>query len=280
MQDEVIIKPGGGWALPRWKTITQNFDLLFVLVRREFLSKYRQTILGPAWYIAQPLFTGLIFTALFSSAAKMSTDGIPPLLFYFCGLLSWGYFVGCLEATAGSLVNNSALFQKVYFPRILVPLSLVIAKMYSYFVQLAVFLLFVAFYHLKSGTFSFHPNWTLAFYPLILVQTAALALGVGLWVAALSTQYRDFHHLLGFAIQLWMYATPIIYPLSLIQEKWRGWVLLNPMCAVTEAYRRMFFGVGGVSFAAHAWSAALTFFIIVTGLLMFQRVERRFVDTL
>ncbi len=279
--DETIIEVSSGWSLPDWRILIRHRDLLFVLVQREFISKYKQTVLGPAWYIAQPILTSILFTAIFSRAAGISTEGVPPILFYLCGLLSWGYFVGCLESISQSLLHNSHIFQKIYFPRILLPLSLVLSKLYSYAIQLAVLIGFMIYFHFAStGGFSFQWRGALWQFPILLFQSAALALGVGLWVAALSTRYRDFQHLMGFLIPIWMYATPIIYPLSLMNDHWRTISYFNPMCSITEGYRSLFFGVGGVGTGAHLVSFLITAILLVTGLVVFERIERRFVDTL
>lgn len=281
MEREVVIRASDSWGFPDWRALVRYRDLLYILVRRDLLSKYTQTILGPAWHIVQPLLTALLFSTLFGRAAKLPTEGVPPILFYLSGLLAWGYFAQCLDNTSRSLLNNIHLFQKIYFPRVLVPLSIVVSKVFTYGIQLGVLAIFIGYYHFKgTGGFVFRPSWSVLLLPLLLLQTSALALGVGLWTAALSTRYRDIHHLMNFVIQIWMYSTPIIYPLSLIHEEIRFLVLLNPMTSIIENHRVLFFQVGGVSGAAWAGSIVLTLTLLVSGLVIFHRIEKKFIDTL
>lgn len=279
MQQEVVIQASKTWEFPDIRSCIRYRDLLYVLIRREVLSKYIQTILGPAWYVIQPMLTASLFAVVFSKAGRMPTDGIPALIFYLTGLLSWGYFVKCVETISRALINNAYLFQKIYFPRILVPLSITASKVFTYLVQLGVLLGVIAYYHFK-GFFLFVPSWKLLYFPLLLIHTSILALGVGLWISSLTTRYRDFHHFLSFSIQFWMYATPIIYPISMIEGRWRTVLQINPMTPIVESYRTILFHVGGVP----AWSMCLSILVTVTlfgsGLILFQRIERKFVDTL
>lgn len=276
---EFIIQANKSWFYVDWKGLLHYRDLLFLLVRRDFLARYKQTILGPAWFILQPLMTTVMFTVIFGHLTKIPTDGVPPMLFYLCGLLAWSYFAQTLGAIASSLMANSNLFSKVYFPRLIVPLSIVFSNFFAFALQTATFLGF--YFYFKFFTPVGHlldPNTAVIWLPLLFIQTAAISLGVGLWIAALTVRYRDFQHLVPFAIQIWMYATPIIYPISSIPEKWRFVTLLNPMAAIVESYRYAFFGVGSLNFQYMAISAGITFFVLFSGLLFFNKVERTFVD--
>lgn len=275
---EVVIRPRRSWLRFDFGELVQYRDLLLILVRRDFVSKYKQTVLGPAWFVIQPVLTTLVFTVVFGNVAKVPTDGVPPLLFYLCGLLGWNYFAQTLNATGNTFTNNSHIFGKVYFPRLVVPLSLVISNLFAFGIQLVVFLLFYAHYRWIVGTpLAF--DSTIALLPLVVIHSAVLALGAGLWISALTAKYKDFSHLLGFLTQLWMFATPVIYPLSQIPGKWRWLAVANPMAPVVELYKRMFIGAGTVEPAHYALSWAVTLIIALTGMLYFQRVERTVVDT-
>jgi len=277
---EVVIKPTTGLFRVDLKAVWQYRDLLGLLVHRDFVAKYKQTILGPAWFIVQPLLTTLVFSLIFTGVAKIPTDGLPPVLFYMCGLLGWNYFAQTFTSTSATLVANAGIFGKVYFPRLVVPLSAVIANMMAFGLQLATFGAFFGYYKLftDSGpTFGLTP--AVLWLPLLLVQIGALSLGVGLWISALTAKYRDFTFLTPFIIQLWMYATPIIYPLSKIPQRWHWLAVLNPMAAIVEAFRLMFLGRGSVVASYAAVSGALTVLVLVTGVLAFNKVEKTFVDT-
>ena len=278
---EVIIEPSRHFFKIDWKSLFEYRDLLFLLVRRDFISRYKQTILGPAWFILQPLMTTLVFTVIFGKVAKISTEGIPPMLFYLCGLLAWDYLSQCTHATSLSLKSNIGLFSKVYFPRLIVPLSTVVSNLMKYALQLVTFLGFFLYFKFATEAGSeIQPNRYLFFLPVFILQSALISLGVGLWVSAMTVRYRDFQHLMGFVIQLWMYATPVIYPLSIVPDAWKWAVLLNPMTQVVEFYRFAFFGSGilhGLGFAL-SWCTTLGLFF--SGLFTFNKVERTFVDTI
>lgn len=278
-QYETIIQPNQSWFYVDWKGLLHYRDLLFLLVRRDFLAKYKQTILGPAWFILQPLMTTVIFTVIFGHMTKIPTDGLPPMMFYLCGLLAWSYFAQCLGGVASSLSANANLFTKVYFPRLIIPLSIVMSNLFAFLLQLATFLgFFIYFKFFTAAGASMDPNRALLMLPLLFIQTAAISLGVGLWIAALTVRYRDFQHLVPFMIQIWMYATPIIYPLSAIPPKWQFLTWLNPMASIVESYRYAFFGVGAVDLSYLSLSLLLTLLTLVSGVLIFNKVERTFVD--
>ena len=242
---EIIIQPNRSWFHIDWRGLSHYRDLLFLLVRRDFVSKYKQTILGPAWFVIQPLLTTLVFTIIFGKVAKIPTDGLPPALFYLCGLLAWRYFASCLTTTSTSFTANANLFGKVYFPRLIMPLSVVISNLFAFAIQLVTFLAFLFYFkYLTQAGIDIKPNLSIFALPLLLLQTAAISLGVGLWLSALTAKYRDFQFLMGFLVQLWMYATPVIYPMSIVQEKWKPILALNPMAPIVESYRYAFLGTG------------------------------------
>ena len=277
---EITIQPNRNWFHIDWQGLLHYRDLLFLLVRRDFVSKYKQTILGPAWFVIQPLLTALVFTVIFGKVAKIPTDGLPPMLFYLCGLLSWRYFAACLNATSFTFITNANLFGKVYFPRLIVPLSTIISNLLAFAIQLVMFLGFYFYFKcFTSASVNIKPNLFIFFLPLLLLQTAAISLGVGLWMSALTAKYRDLQFLMGFLTQLWMYATPVIYPISVIPEKWRFLIALNPMSPIVESFKYAFFGTGTISLNYLLISIFITIITLLTGILVFNRTERTFIDT-
>ena len=277
---EIVIHPTRGWFHLNLAEIWQYRDLLLLLVHRDFVAKYKQTILGPAWFVLQPLLTTVVFSIIFGEIAKIPTDGLPPILFYLTGLLVWGYLAQTFQSTSGALVSNAGLFGKVYFPRLVVPLSAVISNFFAFVLQLATLLAVWIYFKLftsAGGQFGFSVG--IVWFPLVLLQVAALSLGVGLWLSALTAKYRDFTFLSGFIIQIWMYATPVIYPLSQIPEKWRWIAVVNPMTMPVEATKVMFLGQGTVNTAYLALSVAVTILLLLSGILIFNKVERTFIDT-
>jgi len=280
METEIIIEPNRSWLRIPWREIVQYRDLLYLLVRRDFVSKYKQTVLGPLWFVIQPLMTTLMFTVVFGKIARIPTDKLPPMLFYLCGMLAWGYFAKCLGGTASTFVGNAHLFGKVYFPRLVVPLSVIVSNLMSFGIQLATFAAFwVYFKWFTAAGELIRPNLFILTLPLLLVQTAAIGLGVGLWMSALSAKYRDFSYLADFMAQLWMYATPVVYPLSVVPERWRWVVALNPMAGIVESYRYALLGAGTVDPVYLGLSVLTTGLVLVSGLLVFSKVERTFIDT-
>ena len=277
---EIVICPTRGWLQLNLGEIWQYRDLLFLLVHRDFVAKYKQTILGPAWFVLQPLLTTVVFSIIFGEVAKIPTDGLPPMLFYLTGLLGWNYFAQTFQSTSGTLVANSGLLGKAYFPRLVVPLSAVISNFFAFALQLVTLLAVWIYFKLFTGAggqFGFSVG--IVWFPLVLVQVAALSLGVGLWVSAATAKYRDFAFLTGFIIQIWMYATPVIYPLSQIPAKWRWIAVLNPMTMPIEGIKVMFLGQGTVIVGYIAMSVATTIALLISGVLIFNKVEKTFVDT-
>ena len=215
--------------------------MLWLLTARDFTAVYRQSILGPLWFILTPLATTLVFTVVFGNIAKISTDGMPPFLFYMCGMVLWSYFQACMNNVAESLSSNSNMFTKVYFPRLIVPLSAVIKNLGQLGLSFGTFLAFYAYYLIRGST-AVHPTIWIAAFPLLVLHCVAVGLGIGLWLSALTVKYRDLRFALPFLTQVWMYATPIAYPASLVSEKWRWFIVLNPMSGVIEFNRHAFLG--------------------------------------
>ncbi len=280
-EQETFIRSNHGWFYMDWRGLFRYSDLLILLVKRDFIAKYKQTLLGPLWFILQPLATALVFFVIFGKFSGIPTNGVPPVLFYLCGLLAWAYFAQSLNTISLALVNNAYIFEKVYFPRLIVPFSIVISNGIAFAVQLTIFLIFYFYYNFLTPSGAvINSNRFLLVLPFLMLQTAAISLGVGLCIASVSVKYRDFHHLVGFMTQLWMYATPIIYPMSMVPEKWRFVFALNPMAVVVESYRYAFFGIGYIDLKYLMVSVVMTLLLLAGGLLFFNRVERSFVDTI
>lgn len=279
---QTVIKPERGLFEIPWKELWDYRDLLFLLVRRDIVAKYRRSFLGPLWFLIQPLLTAVVFTFVFKRGLNLSTHGIPGPLFYFCGLLPWGYFAQSFNAVSSSLVSNSGILNKVYFPRLILPLSVTISNLVPFVSQLAVFLVLYTGFHYGSPVAApFHLKIELLFLlPVLLLQVMLAALGFGLWVAALTVKYRDLQNLTAFLIQIWMFLTPVIYPASAISGPWRQWLMLNPMAGVVETFRAAFFGIGDVSFEALLISTGISFLMFVSGILIFNQSEQTFADTL
>jgi lipopolysaccharide transport system permease protein len=222
----------------------------------------------------------VVFTLIFGKVAKIPTDGVPPMLFYLCGLLGWNYFATTFQATSGTLTGNANLFGKVYFPRLVVPLSVVISGFIAFGIQLATFLAFWTYFKLLTpfGE-SLILDWNLLWFPLVMLQIAMLSLGVGLWLTSLTAKYRDFTFISGLIVQIWMYATPVIYPLSRIPEDWRWVAVMNPMTMPVESIKRIFLGQGVVEPTYVAVSAVMTVVLLLSGIVVFNKVEKTFVDT-
>ena len=252
-------------------------DLIGLFVRRDFVSQYKQTILGPAWHLIQPLLTTLVFTIVFGKIAKLPTDGVPPFLFYMAGTILWGYFSGVLTGTSGTFTGNAGIFGKVYFPRLAVPLAGLLSRLISFGIQFLFFLGFLSYFMLTGANVA--PNAWALLTPLLLLMMAALGLGLGIIVSSLTTRYRDLSIVVGFGVQLLMYATPVIYPLSALPESYRIWMLLNPIAPIMELFRHAYLGAGDVSLGLLAYSIVITAFILWVGVVLFNRVERTFMDT-
>lgn len=272
-----IIRPRNGWFDIHPNELWKYRDLISLFVWRDFVSIYKQTILGPLWFIIQPLLTTLVFTLIFGNVAKLPTDGLPPFLFYLSGVVVWRYFADCLNNTSNTFVNNAHIFGKVYFPRLTVPVSVVISNLISFGMQFLLFLGFFLYYWQNSS--DIHPQPALLLLPILILQMAVLGLGFGIIVSSMTTRYRDLTHLVGFGVQLWMYATPVVYPASSLPEKWRIILLLNPMVPVIEAFRYAFMGTGSINMQSWLISLVITVCILFVGIILFSRVEKTFMDT-
>lgn len=252
-------------------------DLLGLLVKRDFVAFYKQTILGPLWFFIQPLFTTITFTVIFGRLAGISTDGLPQPLFYMVGITMWNYFADSLTKTSTVFRDNSAIFGKVYFPRLIMPMSIVVSSLIKFGVQLLLLFVMMIAYGIKGYHFSFSPM--LLLFPVLLILMAALALGIGMIISSLTNKYRDLTFLIGFGIQLLMYAAPVIYPLSSVPESYRKWIMLNPMSQVIEIARLGLLGHGYFSWISFAYTILITFLILLAGTVVFNKVEKNFIDT-
>ena len=251
-------------------------DLVLMFVKRDFSTVYKQTILGPLWFFIQPILTTLMYTVVFGSIAKLPTDGIPQVLFYLSGVTIWNYFSDCLISTSDTFIKNSNIFGKVYFPRLVVPISVVISNLMKLGVQMSLFLV-VYFYYLFASD-KVHPNTILLLLPVLIVIMGVMGLGSGLIISALTTKYRDLRFLITFGVQLLMYATPVIYPLSSITSQKRWIMELNPMTAVIETFKYGFLGKGTFSVMSLVISAVVSILLLLIGVFIFNKVEKKFMD--
>lgn len=275
---DLVIRPKVGWFDLHLADLWRYRDLTAMFVWRDFVAQYKQTILGPLWHILQPLFTTLIFTVVFGKMAKLPTDGVPPLLFYLSGVTCWSYFADSVSRTSGTFIGNAAIFGKVYFPRLSVPLSHVISSMIKFAIQFGLFLAFLMFYWMQGA--GVHPTAAIALTPLLLLLMAGLSLGAGIIVSALTTRYRDLQQLVVFGVQLMMYATPVVYPLSMIGGGSFRWLILaNPMTAIVETFRYAYLGSGTFDGIYLCYSAGFTVAVLFIGVVLFNHVERTFTDT-
>jgi lipopolysaccharide transport system permease protein len=261
----------------RLKEIWRYRDLLFLFVRRDFVAKYKQTILGPLWFFIQPMLQTLVMTVVFGGMAKLSTDGIPPILFYLAGVTAWNYFAQCLVATSNTFTLNAHLFGKVYFPRAVTPLSIIVSNLIQFGIGLILFLAVYGYFAL--GDYPVAPNISLALLPFLVVLMGFMGLGLGMLVSAMTTKYRDLQQLVGFGVQLLMYATPVILPLSAVPEKYKFIMLVNPMTGIIETFKFGFFGMGTLQWGLLAYSAVFALVIFLIGLVIFNRTEKNFMDT-
>jgi lipopolysaccharide transport system permease protein len=273
----LIIKPKSGWFDLHLQDLWRYRDLVALFIRRDFVATYKQTILGPLWFIIQPVLTTFTFTVVFGAVAKLPTDGLPKILFYLSGITAWNYFAECLTLTSNTFVGNANLFGKVYFPRLAVPLSVVISNLIKFGIQFGLFLLFMLFFVLKGS--EVRPTAAIFLLPILLLIMAALGLGSGIIVSALTTRYRDLRFLVQFGVQLLMYSTPIIFPLSKLPDKYQWVMLSNPMTPVIETFRYAIFGSGTFSLRYLGLSATAAILILSIGILLFNHVEKTFMDT-
>jgi len=272
-----IIKPKTGWFDINLKELIQYKDLIVMFVKRDFKTMYKQTILGPLWIIINPLLTTLMFTVVFGNIANISTDGMPQIVFYMLGTTVWTYFSSCLTKTSSTFTGNAAIFGKVYFPRLVIPISTVISGLINFGVQFLMFLGFMAYFMIKGSPIE--PNLWILITPLLLVQLAALALGFGIIISSMTTKYRDLAVLVTFGVQLWMYATPVVYPASQIGGKLKTLMMLNPVSPIVESFRYAFLGSGSIPWNYLGISVVTTLVVLFAGVVLFSRVEKTFMDT-
>lgn len=257
--------------------IFQYSDLLFLFVRRDFVSVYKQTVLGPLWFFIQPILSSIVFFVVFNKFGKIPTDGIPPFLFYLAGLTAWNYFSTCLITTSNIFVGNAAIFGKVYFPRLILPLSIVMSNLLKFAIQFCLFL-FVYGYYMYIG-YDLEVNAYILLLPMIIVIMAGLGLGLGLIFSSLTTKYRDLTFLLTFGVQLLMYATPVIYPLAEIPEKYKIYIKLNPMTGIIETFKNIFFFNSKIDWNLLIYSFLFMLSLMFLGVLIFNKTEKNFMDT-
>lgn len=274
---DLIIRPQRAWWDLRLGDLWRYRDLIRLMVWRDFVAVYKQTILGPIWYFIQPIFTSGVFTVIFGGIAKLPTDGVPPFLFYMAGNTLWGYFSSCMLNTSNTFTANAGIFGKVYFPRLSVPISIVISNLISFGLRFAMFLVSLFCFMLAGATVHL-TVWALLL-PVLILLMAGLGLGIGIIVSSLTTKYRDFQHLLGVGVQLFMYASPVIYPLSTVPGNLKWLVLANPLTPIIEIFRLGFLGASVVEPLTLLYSCAFTIVILVVGILIFNRVENTFMDT-
>lgn len=253
-------------------------DLLLMFVKRDFLASYTQTILGPLWFFIQPIFTTLMFVFVFGNIAGISTDGQPKILFYLSGLVIWNYFSDCLNKTANVFVANAGIFGKVYFPRLITPLSIIVSGLLRFCIQFFLFIGVFIFYYFK-GEVIFHWNLAIGILPFLLILMAGFALGMGMIISSLTTKYRDLAMFIGFGVGLLMYATPVIYPLNSVPSKYLYIVNANPISPIVETFRYAFLGSGSFSLMHLLYSLTCMLIFLFAGIIIFNKVEKNFMDT-
>lgn len=276
-QFSVIIKPQNGWFDLHLGELFQYRDLIILFVKRNFISLYKQTILGPAWAIIQPFLTTVIFTVVFGNIAGLAPSGIPSFLYYLTGTVVWQYFAGCLTATSSTFTANAGILGKVYFPRLVMPISTVLSQLISFTIQMGFLLIFWIYYLLvPSGV---QPNCYILLFPLLVLQLAMMGLGFGIIISACTTKYRDLAMLVSFGVQLWMYATPVAYDISIVPERWLPLYMCNPVTPVVLTMRYAFLGVGRFDLSSYLLGWAITVVVLFLGVVLFSRVEKTFMDT-
>jgi lipopolysaccharide transport system permease protein len=275
---DLILKSQNKWYQIDLAAIWRYRDLLMLLIRRDFVSVYKQTILGPIWFFIQPLITTITFTVIFGNLAKISTDGIPSVVFYLSGITLWSYFADCMDKTSNTFVANASVFGKVYFPRLVVPISVLISNLFKLGIQ---FLMFIGFwfYFLCKGN-SLSPNWTLLWLlPFLILIMAGLGLGFGILISSFTTKYRDLRFLISFGIQLLLYASPVVYPLSIVPEQFKWYVLANPVSPIIECFKYIFLGSGYFSINSILYSFGFMTLLLIISIIIFNKVEKTFMDT-
>lgn len=274
---DLIISPKKKWYDLELADVWRYRDLIALFIRRDFVSRYKQTILGPLWFIIQPLITSLVFTIVFGNIAQIPTDGLPQFLFFLSGNVLWIYFANCLTNTSDTFIANAGIFGKVYFPRLVTPISVIISNLVTFGIQFVFFLGFFIYFYLQGATISLTP-WALTL-PLLILLMAGLGLGFGIIISSMTTKYRDLRYLVTFGVSLWMYGTPVIYPVSSIPDQWRWIANINPVTPIIETFRAGFLGAGNTSWLRLGYSALFMMVVTFIGIVIFNRVEKTFIDT-
>ncbi len=274
------ITPKNNFFTLNFKEIWQYRDLLMLFVKRDIITVYKQTILGPLWYLIQPLFTSVTFTIIFNNVAGINTGIVPPFLFNLAGITVWNYFTSCVSGTSDTFKTNAGIFGKVYFPRIITPLSIVVSNLIKFGIQFCIFIAFFIFYYLNGADLSL--NNSILFFPLLIAFMGILGLGLGMLISSMVTKYRDLNNLVGFGMQLLMYVSAVMYPMELIKQKLPqlGWIVeYNPLAYVIETSRYMLLNIGSISILGLTYTIIVTLIIFFAGLLVFNRTEKSFIDT-
>ncbi|MDN3676698.1 ABC transporter permease [Flavobacterium paronense] len=273
---DLIIKGNTSLFDVRLKDVWHYRDLLFLFVKRDFVTVYKQTILGPLWFFLQPLLTTITFTVIFGSIAQLSTDGAPKIIFYMAGITLWNYFSNCLTSVAGVFTTNASIFGKVYFPRLIMPLTIVISNLMKFGVQFLLFLCFLTYFVIKG---QIHPNLYILIMPLIILLMALISMGIGLVLSAMTAKYKDLTQLITFGVQLFMYVTPVIYPSSSIPVDYKWIVNLNPLVSLFDYMRFAYLGIGQFSVWSLVYPTLFSFAILALGILVFNKSQKTFIDT-
>lgn len=274
---KTVITPDRKWYDFNIQDLWNYRDLIVLFVRRTFVSKYKQTVLGPAWAIIQPLFTTVIYTVIFGNIAGLAPSGVPTFAFYLCGYTAWCYFAGCLTETSSTFTANASIMGKVYFPRLVMPISTVLSQLISFAIQGVFFVCFLIYYMIVGECV--HPNVYMLLTPILVLQMACLGLGFGVIIASVTTKYRDLVHMIGFCVQLWMYVTPIAYDIGIIPEKYMNIYLLNPITPIINTFRYAFLGIGSIRWDFFVISWIETLVVLFIGVILFNKVEKTFMDT-
>lgn len=274
----LIINQYNRFKITSFLRLLSNYkDLLFLFVKRDFVSQYKQTIFGPLWFIIQPVLTTITFTLIFGNLAKIPTDGVPKILFYMSGVTFWNYFADCVNKTSSTFVLNQGLFSKVYFPRIIVPFAVVINNLLKFGIQFLLLLFFWLIYYFRDGEIYY--NYTLLLLPFLILIMALLGLGIGMIISSMTTKYRDLSFLVSFGVQLLMYASPIVYPLSIVPYQYKWLIFINPMTSVIETFKFGFLGNGEFDIIWLSYSLLISIIIFFAGIVIFNKVEKSFIDT-
>ena len=281
-QHLTIIRPKSGWFDLPIKELLRYKDLILLFVMRDFVSLYKQTVLGPAWAVIQPFLTTIVFSLVFGSIAGLAPEGVPSFLFYLSGTVIWTYFANCLTRTSDTFIANAAILGKVYFPRLVMPVSTVLSKLIDFAIQYGFFLVFLVIYGLTGA--AIRPNWLILLTPLLLLQLAMLSLGCGVIISAATTKYRDLRMLVSFGVQLWMYASPVAYDMFSMSAfapggKYYSLYMLNPVTPIVNLFRYAYLGLGQVDWQSYGISWAVTCCLLFAGIVLFSRVEKTFMDT-